>query len=164
MEGVFPVTFQNSMNIKKFRHIAIIVQSMEAMLPFYRDILGFRIKKDFNISNPEFQKGIGLPDASARCVHLALPESTVELELFEFDPPNNRNDDYHVINDSGFRHIALVVQNLDEAVAELKQKGVVFYSTPVRFEAPKEIKGFCFVYLKDPDGNFIELNELPEGA
>jgi glyoxylase I family protein len=152
------------MKIQRFRHIAIIVQSMEAILPFYRDILGFSIKKDFRISNPEFQKGIGLPGASARCIHLALPESAVELELFEFAPPNNRNGDNPAINDSGFRHIALVVQNLDQAVAELKKKGVIFHSAPVRFETPKEIKGFCFVYLKDPEGNFIELNELPEGA
>ena len=152
------------MKIQRFRHIAIIVQSMEVMLHFYRDILGFRIIKDFRISNPEFQKGIGLPDASARCVHLALPESTGELELFEFAQPNNRNGDYPAINDPGFRHIALVVQNLDEVVAELKKKGVIFHSAPVRFETPKEIKGFCFVYLKDPEGNFIELNELPEGA
>jgi glyoxylase I family protein len=156
--------FQNRMNIKRFRHIAIIVRSMDAMLSFYQNILGFRIKRDSIIDSPKFQKGIGIPGASARCVHLELPESTVELELFEFAQPDKRDGDHPAINDSGFRHIALVVQNLEATVGELKQKGVAFHSPPIRFEAPKEIRGFKFVYLKDPEGNFIELNELPEGA
>ncbi len=53
---------RNSMEVS-FRHVAIVVRSMEKMLPFYRDILGFRIKRDFTIGSPEFQKGIGLRGA-----------------------------------------------------------------------------------------------------
>lgn len=151
------------MNIKKFRHIAIIIRSMDAMLPFYQDILGFSIKRDSTINSPEFQKGIGLPSASARCVHLGLPDSTIDLELIEFAPPNKRKCENPAVNDPGFRHIALVVNNLEATVDELKQKGVAFHSPPIRFETPREIRGFRFVYLKDPEGNFIELNELPEG-
>jgi len=152
------------MNIKKVRHIAIIVRSMDAMLPFYQDILGFRIKRDSIIDSPEFQKGMGLPGASARCVHLSLPDSTIDLELLEFARPDKRKREDPAVNDFGFRHIALVVNNLEATVAELKQKGVAFLSPPIRFETPREIRGFRFVYLKDPEGNFIELNELPEGT
>jgi glyoxylase I family protein len=152
------------MNIKRFRHIAIIVRSMDAMLPFYQNILGFRIKRDSIIDSPEFQKGLSLPGASARCVHLSLQDSPIDLELLEFAPPDKRECDNPAVHDFGFRHIALVVNNLEATVAELKQKGVVFHSPPIRFETPKEIKGFRFVYLKDPEGNFIELNELPEGT
>jgi hypothetical protein len=53
---------------------------------------------------------------------------------------------------------------MDDAVKELESKGVVFHSKPIRFEMPKEIWGFCFVYFKDPEGNIIELNELPDTA
>jgi glyoxylase I family protein len=150
------------MQIKKFRHIAIIVRSMDSMLSFYQDILGFSIKRDSIIDSPEFQKGLGLPGATARCVHLALPDSTIDLELLEFSPPDKRKCEAPAVNDFGFRHIALVVNNLEATVDELKLKGVEFHSPPIRFETPREIRGFRFVYLKDPEGNFIELNELPE--
>ena len=153
------------MDIQRLRHVALMVRSLDRMLPFYRDTLGFTVKKDVKIGGAEFQAGTGLAGAAARCVHLSISGSPVELELFEFDPPHNEIEPtIPGINDKGFRHIAFVVKNMKQAVAKLKTAGIIFHTEPVRFSSPEHSKGVCFVYLRDPEGNIIELNEIPEGA
>lgn len=152
------------MKIKRFRHIAIIVRDMDVMKDFYKTVFGCIEKRDFEISSKEFQKGVGLKNASARSVHLTIPNSAVEIELFQFFEPHNSKWDNAEINDFGIRHFALVIENMNDAILELKARGVAIHSEPVRFDRPREIQGFCFVYIKDPEGNIIELNELPENA
>lgn len=152
------------MKIKKFRHIALIVKDMNSIIEFYVNTFGCIVKRDFEINSEEFQKGIGIENASARCVHLVIPDSEVEIELFQFYKPHNSEIRKQEINDSGIRHFAIVIENMKDAIVELKSKGILIHSDPIRFEKPKEIKGFCFVYIKDPEGNIIELNELPENA
>ena len=149
------------MKIKRFRHVALIVKDMNTILDFYTTVFGCMIKRDFEIDSEEFQKGIGIENGSARCVHLILPNSDVEIELFQFYHPVPIAVSKQQINDLGIRHFSLIIDNMDEAICELKLKGVELHSEPIRFEKPKEIKGFCFVYIKDPEGNIIELNELP---
>jgi|WetSurMetagenome_2_1015567.scaffolds.fasta_scaffold447624_2 glyoxylase I family protein len=152
------------MEIKRFRHVAVIVKNMDPMKDFYCGIFGCSVKRDFTIESSEFQKGIGIPGASARCVHLSIPGSTVEIELFQFFSPPHAKSDLPEINDTGLRHIALVVDDIYSAVAEIRAKGGVVHADPVRFERPEMLNGFRFVYVKDPEGNIIELNQLPENA
>ena len=152
------------MKIKRFRHIALIVKSMDSMLTFYQDVLGCVKKRDFVIGSEEFRRGIGIPDATARCVHLTIPNSDVEIELFEFHESSDSLTQPPRINDPGYRHFAIVVEDMDEAVTALKRKGVVFHSNPIRFEQPADIRGFSFVYIRDPEGNIIEINQLPNNA
>lgn len=51
----------------------------------------------------------------------------------------------------GFHHIALHVENVDEAVAELVAKGVSIHVQPKDFQ---EIR---LAFIQDPDGNMVEL-------
>ena len=135
---------------------------MNLVQKFYESTFGCAVKRDFEINSEEFQKGIGIENACARCVHLTIPNSEVEIELFQFFKPNNSVASKQEINDFGIRHFALVIENMNDAIDELKLKGVTIHSEPIKFEKPLEIKGFSFVYVKDPEGNIIELNELPD--
>ena len=56
------------------------------------------------------------------------------------------------------------MDDLKESWRELKEKGISFLSEPIAVKEPKEVAGFQFVYFLDPEGNIIELNELPSGA
>ena len=67
-------------------------------------------------------------------------------------------------NAQGYRHFALVVDDLKESWKELKRKGISFLSEPIAVKEPKEVAGFQFVYFLDPEANITELNELPGGA
>lgn len=55
---------------------------------------------------------------------------------------------------SGLRHLAFLVDNVDNSIAELVGKGVV--CEPVRID---EFTGKRFTFFEDPDGLPIELVE-----
>jgi glyoxylase I family protein len=133
------------------------------MVNFYTQTLGFLVKRRFAIGNEDFRKGIGLPDAEAVVAHLMVPNSDVEIELLQFKETKNLLSPSPA-NTQGYRHFALVVDDLKESWRELKEKGISFLSEPIAVEEPKEMAGFQFVYFLDPEGNIIELNELPSGA
>ena len=151
------------LKIKKFRHVAIVVRDLDRMVNFYTQTLGFLVKRRFAIGNEDFRKGIGLPDAEAIVAHLMVPNSDVEIELLQFRETKNLSSPSPA-NTQGYRHFALVVDDLTESWKDLKEKGISFLSEPIAVEEPKEVAGFQFVYFLDPEGNIIELNELPSGA
>jgi glyoxylase I family protein len=53
----------------------------------------------------------------------------------------------------GLRHIAIAVENFDEAYADLKGKGVSFTGEPF------ENQGNRLVFFEDADGNLLHLIE-----
>ncbi len=130
------------------------------MVNFYTQTLGFLLKRRFAIGNEDFRKGIGVPDAEATGAHLMVPHSDVEIELFQFRETKTVLCPSPA-NTQGYRHVALVVDNLKESWRELREKGISFLSEPITVKDPKEVAGFQFIYFLDPEGNIIELNELP---
>jgi glyoxylase I family protein len=154
------------MHIKKFRHVAIVARDLNKLVDFYTQTLGFAVKRRYEAANANFQKGIGVPGAQATVVHLTIPNSTVELELFEFGAPAMDASGRSPLpaNQPGIRHMALIVDDLRQACLELKAKGIVFLSEPITHKEPKEVAGFQFVYFRDPEGNIVELNQLPDWA
>ncbi|MBI5399305.1 VOC family protein [Candidatus Saganbacteria bacterium] len=151
------------LKIKKFRHAAIVVNDLETMLEFYVETLGFVLKRKFEIESDDFRKGVGMPDAKAKVAHLSLPDSDIEIEIFEYKDKLQASEKINRPNYPGYRHIAFIVKDLDESYRELKEKGLRFYSEPITIKEPEMIAGFRFVYFNDPEGNIIELNQLPDG-
>ena len=133
------------------------------MVNFYGQTLGFLVKRRFAIGNEDFRKGIGLSEAEAIVTHLMIPNSDVEIELLQFKETKTLLSS-SAANTQGYRHFALVVDDLKESWRELNEKGISFLSEPITVIEPKEVAGFRFVYFLDPEGNMIELNELPSGA
>ena len=151
------------LRIKKFRHVAIVVRDLDRMVNFYGQTLGFLVKRRFAIGNEDFRKGIGLSEAEAIVTHLMIPNSDVEIELLQFKETKSLLSSSPA-NTPGYRHFALVVDDLKESWRELNEKGISFLSEPITVIEPEEVAGFQFVYFLDPEGNLIELNELPKGA
>jgi glyoxylase I family protein len=153
------------MHIKRFRHVAVVANDLRKLVDFYTQILGFEVKRRYEVKSADFQNGIGVPGAEATGVHLTMPNSDVELEMFQFTAPlMNFSRSPLPANQPGYRHMALVVDNLQDAYLELKTKGIPFLSEPITFKEPKEVAGFQFVYFRDPEGNIVELNQLPDWA
>jgi glyoxylase I family protein len=55
------------------------------------------------------------------------------------------------MKDTGLRHIAIAVDNFQEAYLRLKKSGVRFVTEPY------EASGNTVAFFKDPDGNFLHL-------
>lgn len=54
---------------------------------------------------------------------------------------------------AGYTHMSLLVKDLDEATAQVARLGLTIT------EGPVEIGGSRFSFVRDPDGNVIELHQ-----
>jgi catechol 2,3-dioxygenase-like lactoylglutathione lyase family enzyme len=55
----------------------------------------------------------------------------------------------------GWDHLALEVEDIDAAYAELSAAGIPFHVPPEDF--PEEAPSVRIAFFKDPDGNVLEL-------
>lgn len=114
-------------------HGSVIVHNTARALAFYRDVLG--------METDETRPDLGYPGA-----WLELGDSQIHLlELANPDPVNNRPE--HAGRD---RHLACLVADLDTIVARIEKAGVSYTQSR---------SGRRAVFLRDPDGNGIELIE-----
>ena len=127
------------MNLSQIHHIAIIVSDYEASKDFYVNKLGFQIVRE------NYR-----PERNDWKLDLKVNETT-ELEIFGVKNPPARVTRPEA---AGLRHLAFFTDNIEETVAELKEKGIV--TDPIRVD---EFSGKKFTFFADPDGLPIELHE-----
>ncbi len=147
------------MNITGADHTSFSVSNLERSLAFYVDLLGFNLLWQREITNQYFRDIVGLPDCVVKAAHLAIPNSTHKLELFEYVVPRGEPAVPRV-NRPGSAHLSLYVDNLPAAYEELKAKGVQFRSPPIEIDAGAN-KGGWALYMLDPDGIPVELFQPP---
>ena len=126
------------MELNKLHHVAIICSDYRAAREFYVEKLGLPLVRE--VYRPERRDHI-----------LTLLVGGVEIELFIMENPPLR-----VTNPEarGLRHLAFRVENIEPAVAWLKEKGIE--TEPVRVDP---FTGGRMTFFRDPDGLPLELHE-----
>lgn len=136
-----------------WHHVAMAVVNIERCKTFYKDLLGFEIDwENENYTNEQFAKAVGLENASAHVV--MLRGHGTRLELFHYHSPEGERLPPKRQCDFGLTHFALVVNDIQSLYSKLILTGVTF-NCPPQFTRP----GTCLTYMKDPEGNIIELVE-----
>lgn len=125
--------------LKGVHHIAIICSNYEKSKDFFTRILELTIIREVYREQRQSYK-----------LDLALNDEYI-IELFSFPNPPHRSSRPE---SCGLRHLAFSVNNLDEAVANLKSKGIELES--IRTD---EFTQKRFTFFNDPDGLPIELYE-----
>lgn len=128
------------MHLKAIHHIAIICSDYAKSKAFYTEILGLKILQETYRSERKSYK-----------LDLALEDNYV-IELFSFPDPPQRVSRPEA---AGLRHLAFSVEDIDEAIRLLNEKGV--QTEPVRVD---ELTGKRFTFFADPDDLPLELYEL----
>jgi len=127
------------MQLQGIHHIAIITGHYEASRAFYINVLGFEIIRETY-----------RPERDSYKLDLSL-NGLYTIELFTF-PEAPERPSYPEAR--GLRHLAFVVEDVNEAARELMAKGIEV--EPVRID---ELTGKRFVFFSDPDGLPLELYE-----
>lgn len=128
------------MNLNCIHHIAIICSDYSRSKKFYTEVLGLHVIREVYRSER----------SSWKCdLELA---GIYQIELFSFPDPPARPSRPEAC---GLRHLAFEVDNLDEVVTELKEKGIV--AEPIRNDETRDNKRFTFI--SDPDGLPLEFCE-----
>jgi catechol 2,3-dioxygenase-like lactoylglutathione lyase family enzyme len=137
-------------------HVAIGVENLEIMKSFYKDILGFNILEPPAAPN-EIMSGITrgvTPEFTVGM--LSHDEGGIIIELIHMITPVPhaiRQDSRY--GDIGANKITIAVSDVNDLYHVLKEK-VELFSGPRSVELPG-FGSYNFVYLKDPEGNIIEL-------
>ena len=132
------------MKVTKVDHIGIAVNNMDEALAFYRDTLGI-------IST-------GTEVIEEQKVKVAfLPLGDTELELLESTAPDGPVAKFIEKRGEGIQHIALRVDNIEEALAELKEKDFKLIDQQPRYGAGNA--HIAFLHPKATGGILLELSE-----
>jgi len=132
------------MKILKIDHIGIAAKSIDQVAPFWSSILGLPIAGRETV---EEQK--------ATTAFLPVGES--ELEILESTSSEGAIAKFIESRGEGIQHIALRVDNIEEALKELKEKGVRLID-----EKPRRGAGgakIAFIHPKSTNGVLLELSE-----
>ena len=123
-------------------HIGIAVQSVDALLPFYRDVLGMNV--------------VPLDDADgARIAGLAAGDALVELlEPERADSPIGK---FIAKRGPGIHHVCFVVDDLAGALDRCRTAGIRLIDEKPRKGA--EGKLIAFLHPSSTGGVLIELTE-----
>lgn len=146
------------MKAHSFSHVAITVADFNRTVRWYADIFGApvvgvsdtpteRVKSFFGVEVPE-----GAPDPTLKIGWIRIPKGAT-IEVFEFVPSEPYED--VTWNRQGIHHFSVNVRNTKKWQDYLESKGVEIVA-PVE-QSPH---GHTFFFIKDPDGNLIELMDL----
>ncbi len=151
-------------------HANLVVRDLAAQTAFYRDVLGFEVVLERELSGDWVDALLGGGPAVMDCAILQPPGGGARIELLAYRTPAPIEiDGLTQPSALGLRHIAFDVDNLDQIVKRLQDAEVVFFAPPVTVPFPVNGGRKRLVYFLDPEGVMCELAEYrawpgqPEG-
>ena len=132
------------MKVLKIDHIGIAVNSINKGKKFWGDVLGLWLEDSEAM-------------ADEKLITTFFPIGESEIELLETTDPDGPIGRYLEKRGEGIHHIALRVENIEEALKELKEKGVRLVD-----EKPRKGAGgakIAFLHPKATNGVLVELCE-----
>lgn len=134
--------------IKRIDHVAIVVEDIDAALPFWRDVLGLPLSH--------------VEDMTEQRSKIAfMPLGGSEIELVQPTDDESGVARYLAKRGPGMHHVALEVDDLDEKLAELKALEIELINA-----APIVAAGgnrAVFIHPRAANGVLVELYEKPNG-
>jgi len=125
-------------------HIGIAVKSIDDALAFWQSSLGIQCT--------------GVEEVAEQKVKTAfLPIADTEIELLEATSDESPVAKFIEKKGEGIHHLAIRVDNLEEALAEMKEKGVKLIDETPRYGAGGA--RIAFVHPKSTGGILLELSE-----
>ena len=132
------------MRVKRIDHIGIAVREMEQAGKFYTDILGLEIEDIEHVADQKVNVAF-------------VPVADSEVELLASTEPDGPVAKYLDSRGEGIQHIAFRVEDIEEALKELNEKGVRLID-----QEPRKGAGgarIAFIHPKETNGVLVELCE-----
>ncbi|MFV8433434.1 VOC family protein [Vibrio owensii] len=151
--------------LKKPDHIGFTVPNLNQAIAFFREHFDFELAYEFGpfASDDDWMTQHLNVDARAQITKIAVMSAKgINLEIFEY--ADNIERRYEVPNnaDIGGHHLAFYVDDMDAAVAYLKEQGIKVLGEPsVMTDGPTA--GESWVYFMSPWGMQLELVSYPNG-
>jgi catechol 2,3-dioxygenase-like lactoylglutathione lyase family enzyme len=129
--------------ILRLHHVGMVVQDLEASVAWYRDHLGFQHQYDFSFPGVQATMTV---------------RGDARLEFFRVEgaePMTPERQEFQTsLRIGGINHLALAVDDLDEAVAALKADGVEIVIPPSNVP---NASGDRYAFIRDNERMLVEL-------
>ncbi len=132
------------MKIVKIDHLAIATSAIDDVKGLWSDVLGLELKGSETVEEQKVTTAF-------------FPVGESEVELLESTSPDGPVAKFVEKKGPGIHHIGLRVENIEEALAELKEKGVQLIDETPRIGAGG--KKIAFLHPKATKGVLVELCE-----
>jgi len=130
--------------MKKIDHIGVAVENLNEAMRLYNESLGLKIE--------------GTEEVKEQKVKVAfIPVGESRIELIESTDPNGPIAKFIERKGEGIHHIALEVDNIEEALQKLKERGVQLIDEKPRIGAHK--MKIAFLHPRSTKGVLLELCE-----
>jgi catechol 2,3-dioxygenase-like lactoylglutathione lyase family enzyme len=144
----------------RFAHVNLIAKDWRQLAHFYEQVLGcVPVPPERKLQGKRLERATGVPGARIQGVHLRLPglgEMGPTLEIFQYNqclgtPPAG-------VNQQGLAHVAFAVDDVKAARDAVLAAGGSSVGELVTLPV-SETRAVTFVYVRDPEGNIIELQK-----
>lgn len=130
--------------VRKIDHIGIAVRDLKEAIKFYEEMLGLKVTEIEEVADQKVRVAF-------------LPAGDSEVELLESTTPDGPIARFIEKNGEGIQHIAFRVDNVEEKLADLKDKGVRLID-----EKPRRGAGGAMIAFLHPKSTFGTLIEICE--
>lgn len=142
----------------RFAHVNIAAKNWKSLSEFYIKVFHCIIKPpERKLSGAWLDQATGLKAAILEGVHLLLPghgDNGPTLEIFTYR--NMHESDLMMANFVGITHIAFEVQDVSQTLDDAIKNGAQILGK-VTEKTIDGVGDLLFVYLRDPEGNIIEI-------
>ncbi len=135
-------------------HVGVVVDDLRAATEFFIE-LGLVLEGEAAVEGRWVDRVVGLEGVRADIAMLATPDGNGRLELTKFhSPPMQGGNGFAPANTPGIRHISFAVDDIDAAVAGLRERGAELVGEVERY---KDQYRLC--YVRGQEGIIVELAE-----
>ncbi|MCR3956668.1 MAG: methylmalonyl-CoA epimerase [Gudongella sp.] len=130
--------------VTKIDHIGIAVKNLDETLKFYEDVMGIKCTSKEEVEEQKVRVAF-------------LPVGDSEVELLESTTEDGPIARFIEKKGEGVQHIAFKVDNIEEAIKDLQEKGVRLIDEKPRYGAGGA--RIAFLHPKSTSGVLIEISE-----
>jgi len=141
--------------VVRMDNVLIVVDDLEAVKAFFLE-LGFELEGETVVEGPSVERLINLKNVRATLVFLRTPDGHGRIELDKFHTPGAiiSGPKNVPVNALGIRRIMLAVDDIDDVVARLLDRGAELVGDVVQYE-----NSYRLAYLRGPEGIIVGLSE-----
>ncbi|KGP72157.1 VOC family protein [Pontibacillus yanchengensis] len=137
---------------KTLDHIGVAIRDMQMNIDFYENVLGATLIDHYRSDAKGVESEIAIMDIDGDRTELLAPTNNTTSPIARFIKQNGK----------GVHHVAYHVGDLDEALKELKEKGV--RTLPDSLRTNKHGRRLIYLNPADTDGTIIEYCDYPEST
>jgi catechol 2,3-dioxygenase-like lactoylglutathione lyase family enzyme len=135
-------------------NVGIVVESLDAAIEFFTE-LGLKLEGRAVIEGEWAGRVTGLKHQRVEIAMLVTPDGHSRLELSRFlSPPIVADHRNAPVNALGYLRVMFTVDDIDETLARLRQRGAQLVGEVVQYE-----EAYRLCYIRGPEGLLIGLAE-----